>query len=115
MLASSERMTSPSSSTEQSALCALSKCFRESLGPSRIPSGSTESRSEEHTSELQSPCNIVCRLLLVIEIRTTNKCWNAYASAAPFPNPAGMSCAKGRAHHGLALLQFRSPCNQNSG
>src|ERR1039457_7700599 len=24
-----------------------------------------ESRSEEHTSELQSPCNIVCRLLLV--------------------------------------------------
>src|SRR3989454_4176666 len=23
-------------------------------------------RSEEHTSELQSPCNIVCRLLLVI-------------------------------------------------
>src|SRR5205807_7104677 len=26
----------------------------------RIP----ESRSEEHTSELQSPCNLVCRLLL---------------------------------------------------
>src|SRR5256885_8677562 len=23
-----------------------------------------ETRSEEHTSELQSPCNIVCRLLL---------------------------------------------------
>src|SRR5688500_19165129 len=23
-----------------------------------------ESRSEEHTSEIQSPCNIVCRLLL---------------------------------------------------
>src|SRR5256885_9535102 len=31
------------------------------------PLGSTErssSRSEEHTSELQSPCNLVCRLLL---------------------------------------------------
>src|SRR5256885_12315905 len=27
----------------------------------RVPLG----RSEEHTSELQSPCNIVCRLLLV--------------------------------------------------
>src|SRR5205807_4210826 len=27
-------------------------------------------RSEEHTSELQSPCNIVCRLLLV-----TKKAW----------------------------------------
>mgnify|MGYP000400754766 CR=1 FL=1 len=25
---------------------------------------STAGRSEEHTSELQSPCNIVCRLLL---------------------------------------------------
>src|ERR1022692_4611680 len=26
--------------------------------------GSLSSRSEEHTSELQSPCNLVCRLLL---------------------------------------------------
>src|SRR2546426_6636390 len=25
---------------------------------------STDGRSEEHTSELQSPCNLVCRLLL---------------------------------------------------
>src|SRR2546426_2053050 len=28
------------------------------------PSVSPERRSEEHTSELQSPCNLVCRLLL---------------------------------------------------
>src|SRR5688500_19200779 len=28
-------------------------------------------RSEEHTSELQSPCNLVCRLLLEKNIRTT--------------------------------------------
>src|SRR5256885_12126867 len=27
-------------------------------------SGHTRARSEEHTSELQSPCNLVCRLLL---------------------------------------------------
>src|SRR5205807_10293722 len=27
-------------------------------------SGSGSARSEEHTSELQSPCNLVCRLLL---------------------------------------------------
>src|SRR5688500_19962700 len=27
-------------------------------------SGSSSTRSEEHTSELQSPCNLVCRLLL---------------------------------------------------
>src|SRR5256885_5585797 len=26
--------------------------------------GRDEARSEEHTSELQSPCNLVCRLLL---------------------------------------------------
>src|SRR5256885_7506966 len=29
-----------------------------------VRSGSAVSRSEEHTSELQSPCNLVCRLLL---------------------------------------------------
>src|SRR5688500_20120184 len=38
--------------------------------PSRVrrkfpeASGDRRSRSEEHTSELQSPCNLVCRLLL---------------------------------------------------
>src|SRR2546426_6095397 len=31
--------------------------------PSRSPA-LTSGRSEEHTSELQSPCNLVCRLLL---------------------------------------------------
>src|SRR5256885_8253470 len=29
-----------------------------------ITGGVVEPRSEEHTSELQSPCNLVCRLLL---------------------------------------------------
>src|SRR2546426_5808279 len=28
------------------------------------PNPSVKARSEEHTSELQSPCNLVCRLLL---------------------------------------------------
>src|SRR2546426_7649036 len=28
------------------------------------PDGAENGRSEEHTSELQSPCNLVCRLLL---------------------------------------------------
>src|SRR2546426_6049288 len=31
-----------------------------------------EERSEEHTSELQSPCNLVCRLLL--EKKKTQRC-----------------------------------------
>src|SRR5256885_12490251 len=32
--------------------------------PVAVRFGFTSSRSEEHTSELQSPCNLVCRLLL---------------------------------------------------
>src|SRR5256885_12495497 len=32
----------------------------------------TQGRSEEHTSELQSPCNLVCRLLL--EKKKTHYC-----------------------------------------
>src|ERR1039457_7467824 len=35
-------------------------------------------RSEEHTSELQSPCNLVCRLLLE---KKTNRQTNALESA----------------------------------
>src|SRR2546426_6278255 len=36
-------------------------------------------RSEEHTSELQSPCNLVCRLLLEKKKKETNKMprWDA--------------------------------------
>src|SRR5256885_7732434 len=30
----------------------------------RLPASMSVLRSEEHTSELQSPCNLVCRLLL---------------------------------------------------
>src|SRR2546426_3759680 len=39
-------------------------------------------RSEEHTSELQSPCNLVCRLLL-----EKKKKKNAAATASPTQNP----------------------------
>src|SRR2546426_9397105 len=44
-------------------------------------------RSEEHTSELQSPCNLVCRLLLEKKKkRTSNRICRAFecdASAVP--------------------------------
>src|SRR2546426_8648392 len=36
--------------------------WRESSDACRLKAG--HARSEEHTSELQSPCNLVCRLLL---------------------------------------------------
>src|SRR2546426_5645161 len=40
--------------------------------------GHRRTRSEEHTSELQSPCNLVCRLLLEKKKKTisTSKCSN---------------------------------------
>src|SRR5688500_19928270 len=37
-------------------------CYR--VGYPRTDPGSNALRSEEHTSELQSPCNLVCCLLL---------------------------------------------------
>src|SRR2546426_7605559 len=36
------------------------------------PVGLAELRSEEHTSELQSPCNLVCRLLLEKKKKRSN-------------------------------------------
>src|SRR5256885_3864605 len=40
--------------------------WRSVASPNRLPSTCwiSSGRSEEHTSELQSPCNLVCRLLL---------------------------------------------------
>src|SRR5256885_13279957 len=43
-------------------LAQVRRVFTESRNPIRL--GAVALRSEEHTSELQSPCNLVCRLLL---------------------------------------------------
>src|SRR5256885_13276894 len=37
-------------------------------------------RSEEHTSELQSPCNLVCRLLLEKKKYTSHRLWHVCIS-----------------------------------
>src|SRR2546426_7890521 len=42
-------------------------------------------RSEEHTSELQSPCNLVCRLLL--EKKKTERC-RGFAHPSPVRTPS---------------------------
>src|SRR5256885_4061463 len=42
-------------------------------------------RSEEHTSELQSPCNLVCRLLL--EKKKTRHTLDSPHHKAPTPSP----------------------------
>src|SRR5205807_7157542 len=39
--------------------------------PAGYPGRGGASRSEEHTSELQSPCNLVCRLLLEKKKKTS--------------------------------------------
>src|SRR5256885_11930941 len=52
------RTTSSASTT-----CATTWCSRWSSASSGV-TPTPSSRSEEHTSELQSPCNLVCRLLL---------------------------------------------------
>src|SRR5256885_6453305 len=57
----------------------------------RLPGGHAQRlRSEEHTSELQSPCNLVCRLLLEKKKTThTNRCANdlLHSTASPFSRP----------------------------
>src|SRR2546426_6862787 len=43
-------------------------------------------RSEEHTSELQSPCNLVCRLLLEKKnSRASSAAWSPSATTASVP------------------------------
>src|SRR5256885_12018405 len=65
----------------RSTLFPYTTLFR-SPGPFRDPSAVTALamswnhqpwRSEEHTSELQSPCNLVCRLLLEKKKKKKNK------------------------------------------
>src|SRR5256885_8978114 len=51
-------------------------------------SGRGDGRSEEHTSELQSPCNLVCRLLLE---KKTAACRSSVTGTSP------PSCAAARA------------------
>src|SRR5205807_7659169 len=55
-----------------------------------------ERRSEEHTSELQSPCNLVCRLLLEKKKRTSTThaaVTSATATPPKTPYAASASCA----------------------
>src|SRR5256885_11146469 len=58
------------------------------------PWTATMARSEEHTSELQSPCNLVCRLLLEKKKRMKNTYpanSNSNQQACPNQTPTSMS------------------------
>src|ERR1039457_5930738 len=75
----------------------------------------TPSRSEEHTSELQSPCNLVCRLLLEKK-KKTNKTETVRNKrtrstkiqiAACSPRPLALLCSlHARVPCGLIILLF---------
>src|SRR5256885_8613346 len=64
-------------------------------------------RSEEHTSELQSPCNLVCRLLLEkkkIQYRTP------IIFNTPSPSLSVYCCAASTRHPTLSPLPRTSHC-----
>src|SRR5256885_11469172 len=64
----------------------LQRHLAEQLLVARPGNGHGVARSEEHTSELQSPCNLVCRLLL--EKKKKNTRANAtQQSEARLPSP----------------------------
>src|SRR2546426_6805726 len=70
----------PASSCWTCSRNAASACGRTGAAPTSACTASLErrrtsewERSEEHTSELQSPCNLVCRLLLEKKKKTTER------------------------------------------
>src|SRR5256885_6031557 len=67
-------------------------------------------RSEEHTSELQSPCNLVCRLLL--EKKKKHKHCDLIVDQAPIPRCFGIYCAlrSTSARHSSLLQVLPSHC-----
>src|SRR5256885_11343211 len=76
-----------------SPACGLGKprLARRSCCPACVPGGTlrlTVPRSEEHTSELQSPCNLVCRLLLEKKNNTPPAEGCSPPSSVPSASPA---------------------------
>src|SRR2546426_1453114 len=58
----------PPTSTSPTFVTFLPSILSTTTLPARF---ANQARSEEHTSELQSPCNLVCRLLLEKKKRNT--------------------------------------------
>src|SRR6516162_9479506 len=76
------------------SLCSR-KRTRQVSTPSTLLVPARSKRSEEHTSELQSPCNLVCRLLLDKKKRRARR---ARQRAEQLAAAAGGGCAPTRHH-----------------
>src|SRR5256885_10934049 len=75
--------------TNRSNVCALEWSSRFAGCAGKKRNGPAPPRSEEHTSELQSPCNLVCRLLLEKKTRIIIAYYSpANTSTLPYPSPA---------------------------
>src|SRR5256885_11549333 len=60
-------------SSKRTANGAVAAKSRTICGVASVEPSSETTRSEEHTSELQSPCNLVCRLLLEKKKKNTTQ------------------------------------------
>src|SRR3989454_2672477 len=91
----------------------MEECLRHATFP--LP----RSRSEEHTSELQSPCNLVCRLLLEKKEQTpelqapgNHRCrvlFEAKSTRRPPSSRSAVAGAHSRATHGPCTIAVRRP------
>src|SRR5256885_4112053 len=92
-------------SAEQAAELAATLPHPRTSNPTFRPERTLERpRSEEHTSELQSPCNLVCRLLL--EKKKNNRTFQ-YHTAAPANQPPAI--APTTDHSSVRKLSIRTP------
>src|SRR5690348_17800651 len=58
---------------EQTVRVVVTRATWDKVAPKISPKADVKPRSEEHTSELQSPVHLVCRLLLEKKKKTKNK------------------------------------------
>src|SRR5256885_4773096 len=95
----------------------LSGVFRPGQGPADSTGTCLRLRSEEHTSELQSPCNLVCRLLLEKKKYTQESSDSRTPNASPQRDlrllllqplaPAPIHRSAGPQHHDASLTRHR--------
>src|SRR6516165_9593711 len=79
-----------------------------------MPPGSPPSRSEEHTSELQSQSNLVCRLLLEKKKKRGRVPWLAHGAEPVAGRPRSCGSRQLRPHVLCVLARGRVSCSDRS-